>query len=155
LFRLDAQEIDATSRHPRTVFRSPGLTLQAVGVVHGSVPALGFLADVRGHRVAFSGDQNGNNPAFARMIDGAELLIMDYAVPEHTNPVAAALHARPGEIARLAAGAKVGSLVLSHVMARSERALNESLDIIGQGYGGPVTVAADLVCLPLSGDTKP
>jgi ribonuclease BN (tRNA processing enzyme) len=154
LFRLDAREIDAANRQPLTVFRSPDITLRSVGVVHGSVPALGFLADVRGHRVAFSGDQNGNNPAFAGMIDAAELLIMDYAVPQDTNTVAAALHARPSEIAQLAAGAGVGTLVLSHVMTRSERALAASLDIVRKRYRGPVTVAEDLLCLPLSGTTQ-
>jgi ribonuclease BN (tRNA processing enzyme) len=82
LFRLNAREIDAGNRRPQTVFASADLTLHAVGLAHGSVPALGFLADARGHRVAFSGDQNGNNPAFAGMIAGAELLIMDYAVPK-------------------------------------------------------------------------
>jgi ribonuclease BN (tRNA processing enzyme) len=88
------------------------------------------------------------------MISGAELLIMDYAVPEDTDPIAASLHARPSEIARLAAGARVEALVLSHVMARSERALAASLDIIGKGYQGPLTVAEDLLCLPLAGPVQ-
>ena len=154
LFGLDVHEIDAGNRRPQTVFRSPDLTLRAVGVAYGSVPALGVLADVRGHRVVFSGDQNGNNPAFAAMISGAELLVMDYAVPEDTDPIAASLHARPSEIARLAAGARVEALVLSHVMVRSERALAASRDIIGKGYQGPLTVAEDLMCLPLAGPVQ-
>jgi ribonuclease BN (tRNA processing enzyme) len=102
LFGLEVREIDASGRKPQTVFESPELVLKAVGVAHGSVPALGLLASVKGHRVAFSGDQNGLNPAFARMIGGAELLIMDYAIPEDAGHIAAALHARPSEIARLA-----------------------------------------------------
>ncbi len=98
--------------------------------------------------------RNGNNPTSAGMIHGAELLIMDYAVPQDTNAVAAALHARPSEIARLAAEAGVKALVLSHVMTRSERASAASRDILDQNYRGTVAVAEDLTCLPLTGATQ-
>jgi hypothetical protein len=39
-------------------------------------------------------------------------------------------------------------------MARSEPALAASLDIIGRAYRGPVTVAEDLLCLPLRGTVQ-
>jgi hypothetical protein len=42
----------------------------AIGVKDGPVPALGYLVEVRGRRIAFAGDQNGDNPAFAAMIKG-------------------------------------------------------------------------------------
>ena len=154
LFGLDVSEIDASGRQPQTVFESPELVVKAVGVAHGSVPALGLLASVKGHRVAFSGDQNGHNPAFARMIGGAELLIMDYAIPEDAGRIAAALHARPSEIAQLAADADVDRLVLSHLMPRSERVLAASLAIIRKTYTGPLTVADDMLCLPLAGSPE-
>jgi ribonuclease BN (tRNA processing enzyme) len=154
LFGLDVREVDASARQPQTVFESPELVLKAVGVVHGSVPALGLLAIVKGHPVAFSGDQNGHNPAFARMISGAELLIMDYAIPEDAGRIAAALHARPSEIAQLAADADVHGLVLSHLMPRSERVLAASLAIIRKTYTGPLTVADDMLCLPLPGSPQ-
>jgi len=151
LFRLDSREIDAAGREPQAVFEVPGLKLEAIGVAHGSVPALGLLATIKGHRVAFSGDQNGHNPAFGRMIEGADLLVMDYAIPEDAGGVAAALHARPSEIAALAANSHVNRLVLSHLMPRSERVLGASLDIIRETYGGALTVARDLMCVPLHG----
>lgn len=154
LFGLDVREVDASRRQPQTVFESPELVLKAVGVVHGSVPALGLLAIVKGHRVAFSGDQNGHNPAFARMIGGAELLVMDYAIPEDAGRIAAALHARPSEIAQLAADADVDRLVLSHLMPRSERVLAASLAIIRKTYRGPLTVAGDMLCLSLAGSPQ-
>jgi ribonuclease BN (tRNA processing enzyme) len=74
---------------------------------------------------------------------------MDHAVPENTNPVAAALHARPSEIARLAQAANVGRLILSHLMPRSERVLSQSLQIISKTYKRPVQVAQDMQCLAL------
>jgi ribonuclease BN (tRNA processing enzyme) len=88
------------------------------------------------------------------MIGGAELLIMDYAIPEDAGHIAAALHARPSEIARLAADAEVDRLVLSHLMPRSERVLAASLAIIRKTYTGPLTVADDMLCLSLTGSPE-
>ena len=106
--------------------------LTAIGVEHGPVPALGYLVEVRGRRIAFAGDQNGDNPAFAAMIKGVDILVMDHAVPEMADPVARQLHARPSEIGLLAAHAGVKQLVLSHNMARSLGPLKENLALIRQ-----------------------
>jgi ribonuclease BN (tRNA processing enzyme) len=43
--------------------------------------------DAEGRRIAFSGDQNGHNPQFAALIKGADILIMDHAVPGQTDEV--------------------------------------------------------------------
>jgi ribonuclease BN (tRNA processing enzyme) len=119
----------------------------SVGVRHGPVPALAFLVEAKGRRIAFSGDQNGDNPAFAALIKGADILIMDHAVPEQADEIAGRLHARPSEIRKLAAQASVGKLVLSHNMARSLSHLDENLALIRQHYKGSITVADDLMCL--------
>lgn len=148
-FRTPLHEIDADSREPREVLKTPHFVLYAVGVSHGPVPALGYLVEAGGRRIAFSGDQNGDNPAFGKMIAGADLLVMDHAVPENADRIAANLHARPGEIARLANRAKVKHLLLSHLMPRSERVLEESLTLITRKYAGQLTVAEDLMCIEL------
>jgi ribonuclease BN (tRNA processing enzyme) len=128
-------------------FKNDQFEVTSVGVTHGPVPALAFLVEVEGRRIAFSGDQNGHNPQFAALIKGADILIMDHAVPEQTDEVSGELHARPSEIGKLAAEAGVGKLILSHNMARSLSHLNENLALIHQHYKGPVTVAEDLMCL--------
>jgi len=148
-FALQVQQIDHTLRRPQEVFKSDGLRILAIGVKHGPVPALGYRVDVAGRSIAFSGDQNGDNPAFAAMIRNVDLLVMDHAVPEDTDPVAANLHARPSEIARLAWEARVGRLLLSHIMPRSERRLTESQALIRKTYHGPLDVAQDLMCIEL------
>jgi ribonuclease BN (tRNA processing enzyme) len=139
-------EVDAASRESRQIFANEHFKLTAIGVTHGSVPALGFLVEVRGRRIAFSGDQNGDNPAFAAMIKGADLLIMDHAIPEVTGNVEARLHARPSEIGTLAASAGVKHLVLSHNMARSLAPLKSDLEVIKARYTGRIDVAEDLMC---------
>jgi ribonuclease BN (tRNA processing enzyme) len=80
------------------------------------------------------------------MIKGADILVMDHAVPEMADPVSRQLHARPSEIGLLAAKGSVGQLVLSHNMARSLGSLQENLAIIRQHYDGPIKVAEDLMC---------
>jgi ribonuclease BN (tRNA processing enzyme) len=145
--RADIVEMDAKAATPRAAFGNDRFKLTAIGVKHGPVPALGFLVEVRGRRIAFAGDQNGDNPAFAAMIKGVDILVMDHAVPEMADPVAGQLHARPSEIGLLAGHAGVKQLVLSHNMARSLGPLKENLALISQHYDGPTRVAEDLMCV--------
>jgi ribonuclease BN (tRNA processing enzyme) len=145
--RADIAEFDATADTPKAVFENDHFKLTAVGVKHGPVPALGYLVEARDRRIAFAGDQNGDNPAFAAMIKRVDILIMDHAVPEMADPVSRQLHARPSEIGLLAAKAGVGRLVLSHNMARSLGPLKENLALIRQHYTGPIIVAEDLMCV--------
>jgi ribonuclease BN (tRNA processing enzyme) len=149
LVKAAITEVDAAPSESEVVFKNERFQLTSVGVRHGPVPALGFLVETEGRRIAFSGDQNGHNPQFATLIKGADILIMDHAVPEHTDEVAGALHARPSEIGKLASDAGVGTLILSHNMTRSLAHLDDDLSIIRQHFKGPVTVADDLTCLAL------
>ena len=146
MVRAEISEFDPNADTPKALFENDHFKVSAVGVKHGSVPALGYLVEVRGRRIAFAGDQNGDNPAFAAMIKGADILIMDHAVPEMADPVSRQLHAGPSDIGLLAAKAGVGRLVLSHNMARSLGHLKENLALIRQHYEGRTTVAKDLMC---------
>ena len=138
--------------HPpkaEVVFENKQFKLTAISVSHGPVPALAYLVEAGGRRIAFSGDQNGVNPAFASLIQGADILIMDHAIAEMAGGVETNLHARPSDIGKLAASAGVGKVVLSHNMSRSLTHLDENLAIIRKDYHGPVTVAEDLLCVGL------
>ena len=147
LFATPVREIPAETRTPRLAFQGNDLRVDAVGVLHGPVPALAYRVAVGGVTVAFSGDQNDENPAFASLAEGVDLLIMAHAVPQDAGPVAKRLHATPEGIGRLAGEAQVGHLVLSHLMARSLRALDDGLPRIHARYPGRVTLADDLMCI--------
>lgn len=147
MVRAEISEINMDAKAPTSAFGNDRFKLTAVGVKHGAVPALGYLVEVRGRRIAFGGDQNGDNPAFAAMIKDADILVMDHAVPEMADPASRQLHARPSEIGVLAALAGVKQLVLSHNMARSIGPLQENLALIRQRYDGPIKVAEDLTCI--------
>lgn len=143
-FRLAIETIDVTGQSQT---RSLGpLRVRAVGVPHGPVPALGFVVEANGRSIAFAGDQRLDDPGFAELGRGADLLIAHHAIPEDAEGVAANLHAKPSQIGAFARDAEVGQLVLSHHMARSLAQLDESLAIIGERYQGEVTVAEDLDC---------
>lgn len=145
--RANIKEISATASSPRTAFGNERFKLTAIGVKHGSVPALGYVVEAGGKRMAFAGDQNGDNPAFAAAIKDADVLVMDHAIPEMPDRTSGQLHARPSEIGMLAAKANVRQLVLSHNMARSLGPLQDNLTLIKQHYKGPIKVAEDLMCV--------
>ena len=145
-FKLEPVEVAVTRDSPMPVLQSPGLTVLAAPVTHGPVPALGYLVRISGRSIAFSGDQNGDNPVFWKMIQGADLLVMHLAVSEHPDPVAASLHAIPSVIGKHAQAAHIKHLVLSHLMARSLKTLPENLRIIRHYYKGQISVARDLEC---------
>ncbi|MCB9700260.1 MAG: MBL fold metallo-hydrolase [Myxococcales bacterium] len=130
-------------------FELPGLRLRVVGVPHGVVPALGARIDVGGVSIAFTGDQRMDDPRFAAMIAGVDLLVAHHAIPEESGAPARALHATPSAIGALAADAGVRHLVLSHHMLRSLRALDRGIAEIRRRYRGPLTLADDLVCVPV------
>jgi len=151
LFKLETIVVPAArTDQPRAVLEREGLRVEATGVSHGPIPALAFRVSLSGRSIAFSGDLNGDNPGFVRMIRDADLLVMDHAVPEAADPVARRLHATPEEIGRMAGEAGVKSLLLSHRMGRTLGHESESLALIRRHYAGPVQFADDLQCLPIA-----
>lgn len=149
-FKLEAIEVSAKSESPKRVLDLPDLKVDAVGVVHGPVPALGYLVTAGKKRIAFTGDQNGQNPDFWKMAKDADLAIVHLAIPETAEGAEAKLHARPGEIGENVAKAGVKHLVLSHLMARSLKTMDDNLERIKAAYKEPVDVATDLACYPVS-----
>lgn len=147
LVKLQTTNVDVAEAKPQILFANERFKLTAVAVKHGLVPALGYLIEVGGKRIAMSGDQIGDNPAFAALIAKSDILIMDHAVPEAADAAGRNLHARPSEIASLASKADVKQLVLSHNMSRSLVHLDEDLAVIKAEYKGRVMVAADLMCV--------
>tara|TARA_B100001750_G_scaffold222979_1_gene212827 strand:- start:884 stop:1264 length:381 start_codon:yes stop_codon:yes gene_type:complete len=125
--------------------------VDAVGVPHGPVPALGYVVHVGGARVAFTGDQRMDDPRFQTLARGVDLLVAHHAIAEGSRGAAANLHATPSEIGALADAVDAGRLVLSHHMQRALAERDAGLAAIAARYGGPVALADDLDCYPLGG----
>jgi ribonuclease BN (tRNA processing enzyme) len=130
-------------------FRSNGLAVYAVRVVHGQVPALAWRVEVGGKFIVFSGDTNGDNPGLAQLALNADLFIAHNAVPEGAVGIERRLHMPPSVIGQIAEDAHVKNLVLSHRMLRTLGKEDQTRSEIKKRYSGPVEFANDLDCFPV------
>jgi ribonuclease BN (tRNA processing enzyme) len=140
--RLDVGVVDVAKPQPSPVFDRDGMTVTALGIPHGNIPTLAYRVQTRGVSIVFSSDQNGSNPAFVDFAKGANVLIMHMATNMEGNP----LHASPSVVGRVAQGAGVGRLIVSHLGAFD---LAPAIAQLKTLYTGPLTVGADLQCTPV------
>ncbi|HRI52698.1 MAG TPA: MBL fold metallo-hydrolase [Pseudomonadota bacterium] len=134
---------------PDGVFRlvlNPELSVSAVTVVHGPVPALAWRIEAGGASVVFTGDGNGDNGAVQKLAKGVGLLVAHDAVGEDAQGPPRALHMPPSQIGRVAAEAGAGALVLGHRMRRELGHEAETRRAIATRYSGPLSFADDLDC---------
>jgi ribonuclease BN (tRNA processing enzyme) len=150
LFATPVTVIDARPGRLTELPTVRGVRLAALGVHHGPVPALAYRVDVGGRRVVFSGDLSADTPDLAEFVQGADLLVMDHAIPGSAGRIARNLHATPERIGTLAAQARVKTLLLSHLMARSLADPRRNLAQIREHFDGRIAVAEDLMCLSLA-----
>lgn len=149
-FRLVPQAVAYSADRAQVVSDEEGLTVTAVGVDHGPVPALAYLVEIGGVRIGFGGDQDGQRQAFWKLMRDVDLLVAHLAVPERASGVARRLHAVPSVLAVQAEKAGVRRMVLSHLMQRSLETLADSRAILAERYTGRVEVAEDLSCFAVS-----
>lgn len=129
------------------IFRNDALSIEAMAVPHGVVPAVAFKVTTNGETLVFASDQNARNSDFADFAKDASILVMHMVIPEAATGVASRLHARPSVIGEVAARTAAKKLVLSHFMARSLRDIDENLALVRKSYGGEVLLAEDLDCV--------
>ncbi len=146
-FTLEPHEVATAGEGERFEFGE--VSLAALGVPHGAVPALGLRLEAGGRSIAFGGDQRLDDPRYIEAIRGVDLLVAHHAIPERSGGPVRTLHGAPSAIGAAAAEAKVGRLVLSHHMVRALRGLDEGIAALRASYRGPLLVAEDLTCVPL------
>ncbi len=137
---LEITTVDVKKATPTTVFDGDGLTVTAIGIPHGNVPALAYRATTRGVTVVFSTDQNGTDPKFVDFARGADILVMHMAIAAGTT---SPLHAAPAVVGRIAQDAGAKRLVLSHIGPFD---LDAAVADVKKAYTGPLVVGADLQC---------
>lgn len=147
-YKIQPHNVVASST-PAAVFRSGGLAVSAVRVVHGPVPALAWRVEAGGRAIVFSGDTNGEGEGLMRLAANADLLIAHNAVPEGATGVERRLHMPPSVIGRIAQEAHVKRLVLSHRMLRTLGKEEQTQSEIKKRYSGPIEFANDLDCFPV------
>jgi ribonuclease BN (tRNA processing enzyme) len=154
---LNTLMVDVTRPEPTEIFSDESMTIRAMGVPHGIVPALGYRIDVGDVSIAFSSDQNGSNSAFVEFASGVDVLVVHMAVPEVASGFASDLHAKPSVWGQMATDAEIGTLVLSHLTRVPPNtaegdlpSLDEKLSHLRSTYKGPLVIAEDLMCLPVA-----
>jgi len=152
-FRLN---IRPTPGLRETVHDDMGLKIRALKVVHGRAPTIAYRVDVDGYVIVFAGDQTMSNPHFTEFASGADILvahaIANRAVEGHALDKVVAT---PRSIGRTASEAKVGRLVLSHLIGTGPTTpdaqywslthLPTVIADISEQFRGRVDVASDLV----------
>ena len=148
-YKLQPHNVEAGPT-PLSVFHSGDLSVSAVRVIHGGVPALAWRIELAGKSLVFSGDTNGDGDGLRRLAAGADLFVAHNAVPEGATGVERRLHMPPSVIGQIAADARVKSLVLSHRMLRTLGKEEQTQSEIRKRYSGPLQFANDLDCFPLN-----
>jgi ribonuclease BN (tRNA processing enzyme) len=147
--KLGTSEIDKDNIESVRVFASEGgdITIDALPVPHGIVPAVAFRVTNENTSMVFASDQNGGNDNFIEFAKDANVLVMHMVIPEGTTGTGRRLHAPPSVIGTIARKANVGTLVLSHFMARSLQNLDENIALVKQQFDGGIILAHDLGCI--------
>ena len=140
---LEVTVTDVKKSEPSVVFDRQGITVTAIGIPHGDIPALAYRVQTQNKAIVFSTDQNGTNPTFVEFARNADVLVMHMAIAAGgTSP----LHAAPAVVGRIAQDAHVGRLVVSHI---GQYDLDAAVADVKKAYTGPLTVGADLQCTPV------
>ena len=147
-FALNHRTVAEDATEPVPVLDQPNLVVEAIGVPHGTVPALAYRVQIDNVVIVFSGDQNGLDAHFWHFADQADLLVMNHVIAEQFGPRGLSRHAPPSVIGRGAAKADVQRLLLTHRMRRSGSP-EVAQRIIAESFSGEVQFADDLMCLPI------
>lgn len=147
-----AFDVDVTAYgFPVTVIELPrrgalalggGVTLATHPVPHTPESVAYSLSDGV-HRLVISGDTS-EDPAVADWAAGCDALVLECSLPES---MAVASHLTPEAVGRMAARARPGRLVCTHVYPPLEGA--DIAGVIGQWWNGPVTIAHDGLVIAL------
>ncbi|MEH6912398.1 MAG: MBL fold metallo-hydrolase [Oceanicoccus sp.] len=124
-----------------------GLTITAIAVDHGPVPALAFRVEYKGYSIVYSGDTGSRGPNMITIAKNADLLIYDTAITDSlpANPLFHVLHTPPTRIGEVAYAAKVKKLLLSHITPITGPRMEEVKTAIRtKKYTGKIAIAKDL-----------
>lgn len=143
-FHLLTVDVPFDQQKVQTYQLSKNLSLSAISVHHGPVPAIAWRANILDCSIAFSGDMNNSYQTLAVLAEDTDILVMSNAIPEAAEGVATKLHMRPSEIGKIASTANAKRVVISHRMLRTLGKEQETKQYIKQHYSDPVVFADDM-----------
>ena len=157
-YQILPQAIPATGNRIQPAWQNNNISLSAISVNHGPLPALAWRIDLASEKntakdifsVVISGDMSDQSGHLQTLLKNSDLFVAHHAIPESATGIARRLHMPPSRIADNAARAEVLHLVLAHIMTRAAADLEHSQQLIRKQYQGDVSVAEDLDCFALN-----
>jgi len=140
--QLKAHDVD-DSHKVKIIYKQGDISIEAVSVHHGPIPAVAYRVNVGNKSVTFSGDMNGDYHTLELLAKGTNILVAHNAVPQGATGVAAQLHMTPKIIGQIAKTAQPKRVILSHRMLRTLGKEKETRREINKYYQGSVKFAND------------
>jgi len=83
------------SKKEKVIYKKGKISISAINVHHGPIPAVAYRINVGKQSVTFSGDMNGEYHTLEKLGYKTDILVMHNAVPKNARGVAARLHMTP------------------------------------------------------------
>ena len=131
------------SKNIQKIYEKGKLSIFAISVHHGVIPALAYKVKVGNKSITFSGDMNGDYHTLEKLAKNTNILVAHNAVPKNVKGVATQLHMTPITIGKIANKSQVKNLVLSHRMLRTLGKEKETKSEIRKYYKGLIYFAND------------
>jgi len=142
--RLQLKTYNVKDTHKvTTIYKKGDLSINAISVHHGHIPAIAYRVNVGNKSITFSGDMNGDYHTLESLAKNTNILVAHNAVPKGSTGVAAKLHMTPDIIGQIAKTAHPKRVILSHRMLRTLGKEKETLKDIHKYYKGSVKFAND------------
>jgi len=125
------------------------VSIEAMAVPHGPIPALAWKVRLNNCVAVFSGDTNDANSTLAAFAKGADVVVLHNAIDDTAGRVAKSLHMTPEQIIAIAKQSGAKRIVLSHFMKRSEKGIATLVEAISVVAPGRVYAAQDLMTITL------
>ncbi len=157
-YTIQAVTLDTSSdaRWTRRFGTAGDLTLTAVPVDHGPIPAIAYRVDIGDATVVFTGDTTNRNDRIRHLAgDDTQVLVAHHAITDDAGRAARRLHMPPSMIGHLAAATDPDLLVLSHRMQRTVGYELRSQQSIRRSWRGNLVFAEDLDCFAVIPRARP
>ena len=134
------------------VFELDGWKAHSVTVDHHPVkPAVGYLIECRGARIAISGD-TAVCDGMRKLVDGAHVVIHEALLTTAVSPSLLEWNASARSVGTLAMHGRPHTLVLTHLIPAPRSAQDEAAfldEVRVGGFNGHTVIAHDLLRLPV------
>ena len=132
------------SKQEKIIYTDGNISIHAVSVHHGPIPAIAYRVNVGKKSITFSGDMNGDYHTLEKLGYQTDIMVMHHAVPKNARGVAAKLHMEPLTIGEISQKAQARSVVISHRMLRTLGREKETNCEIRRNYEGEISYANDM-----------